>query len=102
MNQMLCGYRDDERMWDEADEMTDGPELSAPVWLRDNKYTSAVEKSAKVDAEGLCEMWQSWRKSDALPLYLHGFLIVSSLRGCDAAWGEIKFLYDMLESEAEE
>lgn len=78
---------------------TDGPELERPVWIKTADCMSAVELSAKVDPEGLCNMWKLWRKSADLPLFLHGFLMITSLRGCDAAWREIQFLYDMLESE---
>ena len=84
---------------DRADEVTDGPELSAPVWLKSSNYVSAVERSAKVDANGLCSMWGFWRKSDSLSLYLHGFLMVTSLSSKDAAWNEILFLYNLLECE---
>ncbi len=90
--------------WTDSDDNRfpeDGPVLTSPVWIKTDDYKSAVEMSAKVDADGLCKLWEVWRKSDCLPLYLHGFLMVSSLRGCDAAWREINFLYDLIEAEQE-
>jgi hypothetical protein len=78
---------------------TDGPQLSAPVWIKTKDCMSAVELSAKVDADGLCRVWASWRESHDLLLMLHGFLMITGLRDCDAAWREIDFLVDMLNAE---
>lgn len=100
---MPCFVADSEdaRLLDAADEMTDGPELDAPVWIKSEHYISAVERSAKVNAISLGVLWGTYRDSNELPLYLHGFLMITGLRNCDAAWREIKFLYDMLENEEE-
>ena len=91
-NLMPCGL-DDERIRFEPD----GPELVAPVWIKSEQC--AVERSAKADAAGLCRVWASWRESHDLLLMLHGFLMITGLRDCDAAWREIDFLVDMLNAE---
>jgi len=97
---MPCITDSDEHRFDD-DQFTDGPELEAPVWLKSDHCISAVEKSAKVDAWGLCRVWGAWRDSSKLSLMLHGFLMITSLRTYDAAWNEIEFLVRMIEEEAE-
>ena len=95
MNNAMPFGLDDERIRFEQD----GPELERPVWIKTSDCKSAVELSAKVDPESLCRMWAYWRDSDKLPWILHGFMVLTSLRACDAAWLEIRFLYDLLEAE---
>jgi hypothetical protein len=81
---------------------TDGPELERPVWIKTKDCMSAVELSAKVDPESLCRMWASWRDSTHLIWILHGFLMLTSLRYTDAAWREIQFLHNLIETEGEQ
>lgn len=95
-----CYTKSDEFRYEADDQFTDGPELEAPVWIKSAQYISAVEKSAKADEWGLCRVWAHWRDSEDLPKILHGFLMITSLRTFDAAWGEIEFLVKMLETEA--
>ena len=95
-NRMPCGLEDDRIRFE-----PDSPELSVPVWIKTADCKAAVELSAKVDPEGLCRMWASWRDSDKLIWILHGFLMLTSLRYTDAAWREIQFLHNMIETEVE-
>lgn len=92
---MPCGLEDDRMRFE-----PDGPELERPVWIKTDDCKSAVELSAKVSVDGLCRMWAAWRDSGQLVWLLHGFLMITSLRNCDAAWLEIQFLHDLIETEA--
>lgn len=57
---------------------------------------SAVEESAMVNLQGLCEIWQHWRDSSHCEFMLHGFLMLSGLRASSDAWDEIQFLIQLL------
>lgn len=49
MNQMLCGYRDDDRLWDEAEAIDEDEDILTPLEKR---------------LEWICDEWKEAREAD--------------------------------------
>jgi hypothetical protein len=60
----------------------------------------AVEQSEHINVYYLCVTWTTFRTCrEELKNMLHGFLLISQISPLEAAYSEIKFLIDVLESE---